>query len=336
MIDNTLPIIDLHRHLDGSIRLETILELGKKYNTPLPASDLEGLRPHVQITEPRPGVMAFIEKMVLAVGVLADYDACKRLAFENVEDAYLEGIDYIELRFSPMFMAESHGLSLDGVVEAVVEGIQEGQKKFDVSINLIGIISRTYGPDQGWKELEGLLTCKEDITALDLAGDEINFPGSMFVDHILEGRSAGWHITIHAGEEGGPDSIWQAVDELGAERIGHGVSAAQDPLLMDFIVENRIGIESNLTSNVQTSTVTNYASHPLRHFLELGLMGTINTDDPRISRIDIQYEYEVAAPAAGLTTEQIRQAQRNALQAAFLSDQDRDALVQQYAQDKQS
>ena len=326
MIDYTLPVIDLHRHLDGSIRLETILELGEKYNIPLPASDLERLRPYVQITQPRPGVMAFVEKMVLATGVLADYDACKRVAYENVEDAYLEGIDYIELRFSPLFMAEQHGLSPVGIVEAVVEGIREGQKKFDVSVNLIGIISRTYGPDQGWKELEALLTHKEDITALDLAGDEVNFPGSMFVDHILEGRSAGWHITIHAGEETGPDSIWQAVEELGAERIGHGVSAAQDPQLMEFLVEKKIGLESNLTSNLQTRIVDSYVEHPLRIFLENGVLATINSDDPGISGIDLKHEYEIAAPQAGLSAAQIKQAQRNSLEVAFLDQNDKQQL----------
>ena len=334
MIDNTLPIIDLHRHLDGSIRLETILELGKKYNTSLPASDLEGLRPYVQITEPRPGVMAFIEKMVFAVGVLADYDACKLVAYENVEDAYQEGIDYIELRYSPMFMAEPHGLSPEGVVEAVTEGILEGQKKYDIQVNQIGIISRTYGPDLGWKELEALLAIKDHITALDLAGDEANFPGSLFVDHILEGRSAGWHITIHAGEETGPDNIWQAVEELGAERIGHGVSAAQDPQLMELLVEKNIGLESNLTSNLQTRIVDSYVEHPLRIFLENGVLATINTDDPGISGIDLKHEYEIAAPQAGLSAAQIEQAQRNSLEIAFLDQKEKQQLKDKAKQRK--
>jgi len=327
MIDKTLPLIDLHRHLDGNLRLNTILELGEKHNISLPASDLEGLRPHVQIMDPRPGVMAAIEKMVLAISVMADYDACKRLAYENVEDAYLEGIDYIELRFSPQFMAERHGLALDGVVEAVVEGIQEGQKKFDISVNLIGIISRTYGPDQGWRELEALLAYKEHIAALDLAGDEINFPGSMFVDHFQEGRSAGWHITVHAGEEGGPDSIWQAAEELGAERIGHGVSAAQDPQLMEFLAEKNIGVESNLTSNLQTQIVDSYAEHPLRIFLENGILATINSDDPSLSGINLIHEYEIAAPQAGLSAAQIKQAQRNSLEIAFLDQKDKQQLM---------
>ena len=334
MIDKTLPLIDLHRHLDGNLRLKTIVELGEKHNLSLPASDLEGLRPHVQIMDPRPGVMAAIEKMVLAISVMADYDACKRLAYENVEDAYLEGIDYIELRFSPQFMAERHGLSLDGVVEAVVEGIQEGQKKFDIAVNLIGIISRTYGPDQGWRELEALLAFKEHITALDLAGDEINFPGSLFIEHFQEGRSAGWSITVHAGEEGGPDSIWQAVEELGAERIGHGVSAAQDPQLMDFLAEKKIGVESNLTSNLQTQIVDSYAEHPLRTFLENGILATINSDDPSLSGINLIHEYEIAAPQAGLSEAQIKQAQKNSLEVAFLDQQEKQQLKEKAQQRK--
>jgi len=160
MIDDTLPFIDLHRHLDGSIRLETILELGRKFNIPLPAEDIEGLIPYVQITEPSPGVMAFIEKFKYMIGVLADYDACRRVAFENVEDAVRERIDYIELRFSPAFMAEPHGLSPEGIVEAIIEGVNQAREKYDIPVNLIGIISRTYGPDLGWKELESLLMYK--------------------------------------------------------------------------------------------------------------------------------------------------------------------------------
>lgn len=326
MIDLSFPLIDLHHHLDGAVRLKTILDLGKKHGIPLPAADLEGLRPYIQITEPLPDIMVFIEKMKYMTGVLADYDACKRVAYENVEDAFLEGIDYIELRFSPMFMAEPHGLDLKGVVEAVVEGVNQGRKDFDIQVNLIGIISRTYGPDLGWKELESLLAFRDQITALDLAGDEVNFPGVLFVDHIREGRSSGWYITIHSGEEGGPDSIWQALEELKAERIGHGVSAAQDPLLMDYLAENKIGLECNLTSNLQTKVVDDLSEHPLKIFLEHGILATINTDDPGISGINLKHEYEIAAPAAGLTEGQIHQVQQNAFEVAFLSDEEKFSL----------
>jgi adenosine deaminase len=328
MIDPHFPLIDLHRHLDGSIRLETVLDLARNHGIPLPADTLEGLRPYVQITDPRPGVMAFIDKFKYMIGVLADYSSCRRVAFENVEDAFQEGIDYIELRFSPLFMAEPHQLEPAGVVESVLEGLEEGRQRFDIQVNAIGIISRTYGPDKGWIELESLLAYQDHIAALDLAGDEVHFPGTLFVEHFKEGREAGWHITVHAGEESGPDSIWQAIEELGAERIGHGVSAVQDPSLMNYLVENRIGLESNLTSNLQTRVVEDYGSHPLKDFLEAGILATINTDDPGISAIDLPYEYRVAAPAANLTPQLISLAQRNALEVAFLDRADKQALIE--------
>ncbi len=147
------------------------------------------------------------------------------------------------------------------------------------------------------------------------------------MEHIRRARDAGWQITVHAGEDGGPEAIWQAIRELGAGRIGHAVQAVQDPALLDFMRDQRIGIETNLTSNVQTSIVPDYADHPLRQFLELGLLATINTDDPGISGITLAHEYQVAAPAAGLTPGEIHQAQRNALEIAFLEPAEKAALA---------
>lgn len=327
MIDPTFPLIDLHRHLDGSVRLETILDLGRQHNLPLPAWNIKTLRPHVQVTEPQPGVMAFIAKFEWMVGVLVDYEACWRIAYENVEDAQKEKMDYVELRFSPVFMAEPHGLDPAGVVEAITDGVETAARDTGMRVNLIGILSRTYGPEVARGELEALLGYRERLTALDLAGDEANYPGDLFTGHITRARDAGWGITVHAGESAGPESVWQALLDLGATRIGHGVHALEDPELITYMRENDIGIETSLTSNVQTSTVPDYASHPLRQFLEHGLLATINTDDPGISGITLGYEYEVAAPAAGLSPGQIHQAQRNALSIAFLPKTEKKELI---------
>ena len=333
MIDPNFPLIDLHRHLDGSIRLETILELGRQHNLQLPTWDIEGLRPYVQITEPQPGVMAFITKFEWMVGVLVDYADCRRVAYENVEDARNEGLDYVELRFSPWFMAEPHGLDPAGIVEAIIDGVTEAQQDTGMKVNLIGIISRTYGPEIAYAELTALLNFRDDFVALDLAGDEAKFPGELFVDHMHSARDAGWQVTVHAGESAGSESVWQAIKGLRAERIGHAVHAEGDEELLHYMAENSIGIEANLTSNVQTSTVPDYASPPLRRFLEHGLLATINTDNTGISCIDLPHEYEVAAPAAGLTKDEIHQAQRNALEVAFLSRSEKQKIVSKYTGD---
>ena len=327
MINPSFPLVELHRHLDGNVRLETILDLGLKNNLPLPAKDLEGLRPFVQVTEAKPDILAYFTKFEWLLKVMIDYDAIRRIAYENVEDAKKEGIDYIKLRFSPWFMAEKNKLNPSGVVEAVVDGVKTGSRDFKIKTNLIGILSRTYGPEIAKQELNALLNRKADIKALDLAGYEIHFSGDLFIDHFRIARDVGWHSDPHAGEAAGPLTIWQAIRDLGAERIGHAVHAVEDPALLDYIANRRIGVESNLTSNVQTSTVKDYASHPLKLFIEHGILGTIKPDDPGISGITLTYEYEYAAPAAGLNPDQIAQAQRNALETAFLSQQEKQELI---------
>lgn len=327
MIDKNLPLIDLHRHLDGSVRLQTILELGRQHNLPLPAWTLDELRPHVQVTSPQPGLLAFFEKFKWMTGVLVDYEACRRIAYENVEDAFHEGIDYIELRFSPWFMAQPHALQPTGIVEAIIDGVKAGERNFGVATNLIGILSRTYGPAIAHQELAALLEHADSLVALDLAGDEINWPGDLFVEHFRRGRDAGWEITVHAGEAAGPEGIWQAIHELGATRIGHGIRAIEDVALLDTMVERHIGLEVNLTSNLHISVIEAYPQHPLQKFMSHGLLATMNTDDPGISNIDLPHEYNVAAPQAGLSSEQIQQAQRNALAIAFLSSEAKQALL---------
>jgi len=326
-INPTFPLVELHRHLDGNVRLETIFDIAQKKNIPIPATSVEELRPFVVVTEAKTGILDFFKKFEYLTAVMVDYESCWRIAYENIEDAKNEGIDYIELRFSPWFMAEKNNLDPQAVVEAVCDGVQSGCRDFGIMANLIGIISRTYGPDICFKELKALLSKKERIIALDLAGDEINYPGDLFIEHFRVARDAGWHSCPHAGEVDGPESVWQALEELGAERLGHAVHAVEDPELLDYLAENKIGIESNLTSNVQTSTVTDYASHPLKIFLNHGILATINTDDPGISAIDISYEYDVAAPKAGLDTAAIWKAQENALACAFLSDEEKALLI---------
>ena len=332
MINRKIPLLDIHRHLDGNVRAQTILELGRQFNIALPADNVEALIPHVQVIDPEPNLMAFLQKLDWGVTVLGNYDACRRIAIENIEDAQAQGLDYVELRFSPYYMAQSQGLHPQGVVEAVVDGIKSATKDADIKANLIGILSRTYGVKTCQHELNALLAFKNDLVAVDLAGDEIGYPGELFVDHFKQVRDAYLAVTVHAGEALGAASIWQALNELGASRIGHGVKAIEDSTLMDYLRDNRIGIESCLTSNIQTSTVNDLTKHPLKQFLDHGILASINTDDPAVEGIEIEYEYAVAAPQAGLSQADMEKAQANALEIAYLSDADKQALKTKVAQ----
>ncbi|MDI9565999.1 MAG: Aminodeoxyfutalosine deaminase [Chloroflexi bacterium ADurb.Bin120] len=333
MIHADLPLIDLHRHLDGNVRLATILELAQQHNLPLPADNLADLRPYIQVSEPETDIMAYFQRFTWMISIFADEDACRRVAYENVLDAREEGIDYIELRFSPWFMAEPHGLDPVGVVGAVVDGVRAAVETLgDIRVNLIGIISRTYGVEIGYQELDALLAYRDDIVGLDLAGDEANFPAEWFTPHFKKARAASWGFTVHAGESAGTESVWRSIRDLGAVRIGHAVCIMDDPSLVDYMLEHRIGIEANLTSNWHTNTVASYAQHPLKTWLDAGLLATINTDDPGISPVTLRDEFEIAAPAAGLTSADTRKAQINAVEVAFLSAAEKQALLKKKAQ----
>src|SRR6187549_4020809 len=206
------PLVELHRHLDGNVRIETVLDLARRHGLELPAWRVEGLRPHVQITEREPSLLAFIAKFTLLKRVMADYAAVRRIVRENLEDAAREGIDYIELRFSPYFMGEEHGLDTYGVVEAACDALEEARGTVPVKAKLIGIISRHYGPEIGRVELAAAIRGRDrGVVALDLAGDEANFPGELFVRHFQEAREAGLRVTVHAGEASGAASVRQAV-----------------------------------------------------------------------------------------------------------------------------
>jgi len=329
-IADDLPFCELHRHLE-SVRLGTILELAGQHGLSLPAATEATLAPYVHIDEAQPGLLPFLERFRYMIEVLADPEACERVAYENVEDAWREGLDHVELRFSPWFMAERHGLAPEAVVEACVAGVCRARLDYPISVGLIGILSRTYGPETCRRELDALLTCRDALVALDLAGDEAGFPAALFIEHFRRARDAGLHVTVHAGEAAGAESVWSALHDLGAERIGHGVRAVEDVALVEHLAAAQIGLECCPTSNLHTSTVASYAEHPIRQMAAAGVPFCLNTDDPGISAITIAHEYAVAAPAIGLDPATIRGAQEASLTMAFLSDQDKSQLRERAA-----
>jgi adenosine deaminase len=316
--DKSLPLVDLHRHLDGNIPPKLIWQLAHEYSVDLPATSESELAELVFINDKASDLLSFLQKLDYGVSVLATTEACYKVAYENVFMAKNEGLDYAEFRFSPFFMANAFGLPLNAVVEAVVEGVKAGNAEHKTEYQLIGILSRTFGVEACHRELASILAYADNIIALDLAGDEFNYPAHLFVEHFKLAKNAGLQVTVHAGESAGPQSVWDAINLLGANRVGHGVAVAQDRKLVDFMLTNDIGIESCLTSNYQTGAWIDTKNHPIKTFLESGLSVSLNTDDPGISNIDIKHEYNIASKLVNLSLKQIKQIQLNGHNQRFL------------------
>jgi adenosine deaminase len=310
------PLVDLHRHLEGAIRVSTVLELARRERHPLAAAgDLHAL---LVAGGRLTGLLAYLERVDAAAAVFTRAADWTRAAREVVLDAYDEGLDALELRFSPWFVHSRTGLPPEAVIDAVAAGVAEAHALTGLPVGLIGILLRDLGPDSALPQLGSVLRRAGQFRAIDLAGNEAGYAARLFAPAYDRAREAGLRLTAHAGEAAGPESVWDAVRHLRAERIGHGVRAAEDPRLMAYLAEHQVTLEVALTSNVQTRAAASYAEHPVRTLLRHGVPVTLNTDNPRASGTTLPREYDLAAALAGLTAEDLAAVARHSQAASFL------------------
>jgi adenosine deaminase len=329
-INPSLPLVDLHRHLEGSMRLMTALEVGQKYNIPLPAWNLPDLQKAVWIDKPVPDIIQIFPRFDILRQSFVNEEICKRITTECIEDAFLEGLDYVELRFSPYFMAEIHHLSPHAVTLAICEAWQESIQNYSIVSRLIVILSRTYGPEICSIEMDcALANIDNGVVGVDLAGDEKRWPASLFQTEFNRARSAGLKITAHAGEFAGAESIRETITCLQPQRLGHAVRAVDDPHLMDEIAEKGIAIECCPTSNFLTTSIPSLKDHPLPVFLKHGIRATLNTDDPAfMGNLTIQNEYQITKEQMGLSSKELELVQTNGLESAFISGEEKKLIYQ--------
>jgi adenosine deaminase len=318
---HALPKIDLHRHLEGSVRLETLVDVAKQYKIELPAYDIEGLRSHVQITPDSPTDSAhFLSKFNVLRRFYYSQEVIQRVTREAVEDAAADNIKYMELRFTPKALSKLMDFSFDQVTRWVCEAVEQAQQQQDIKVRLIMAMNRHEGLKDGERTLDAALSFRSrGIAGLDLAGQEAGFSNLPFNDLFKEARNAGLGITVHAGEWAGPINIKEAIAEMGATRIGHGVRVIEDHRVAKLALERGTYFEVCPTSNVQSGVVMSFEQHPLRDMTQLGLKTTINTDDPSVSNITLSSEYTAAIEKLGMSL--------NAANCAFLPDDERAELV---------
>lgn len=323
----TVPKVELHRHLEGSLRVTTLADIARKFN--IGYDETDELSPLVQISEQEPlTVENFLSKFATLRQFYRTPEIIQRVTREALEDAAHDNIRYMELRFTPVALSRRQDFPLQEAMDWVIESTRHACEVLKINARLIASVNRHESVQLAEKVIKLAIDRRSHgIIGIDLAGDEANFPAAPFKDLFLDARAAGMHICLHAGEWSGPQNVAYAIEEMQAERIGHGVRVVEDPGVVELARSAKIPFEVCLTSNYQSGIVKRLEDHPVRRMAAQGLVITLNTDDPGISRITLTEEYRRASRFLGFTPAEVGQFILNAGEAAFLEDPEKETFL---------
>lgn len=329
-----LPKIELHRHLEGSLRLQTMLEIARAHNIAIPA-DMAGLSSLVQMQESESySFRNFLSKFDTLRLFYRSPEVIDRITREAIEDAARDNIRYLELRFTPVALSRAEGFPLNEVMDWVAASAQAAAAEFDMHVRLVASVNRHESPALA-EQVARLAAERMDdgVMGMDLAGNEAEFSAEPFRGIFREAQQSGLRLSIHAGEWGPAANVREAIEYLGAHRIAHGVRVLEDDSVVALARERRIPFEVCVTSNYQSGVVPHAGQHPLPGMLAAGLVVTVNTDDPSVSRITLSHEYQVVCDELGVPLEGLRACVLAAAQAAYLPEDERQMLVRTLQQE---
>lgn len=326
--------MELHRHLEGSLRLKTIVEVARAtgMTVPLHTGPLGNL---VQVQTGEPNTFQnFLAKFATLRLFYRSPDIIHRITREAIEDAALDNIRYLELRFTPIALSRAERFPLGEVIDWVCESAEKAGQDFNVQVRLLVSVNRHEGVELAeqvvWLAADRI---KKYIIGVDLAGNEAEFDASQFAGIFREARESGLHTTIHAGEWAGAHSVRQALEELGAERIGHGVRVLEDETVVALARDRKTVFEVCLTSNQHTGVIDLLEDHPFLKMMAAGLNITLNTDDPSISQITLGNEYQLACETFGISQAVLKERILAAARASFLPAEQRQVLIKNISQE---
>lgn len=315
-----IPKTDLHVHLDGSLRLSTILELAEQQKVKLPggADNEDSLAKAIHMGEICRDLNDYLKAFDVTLSVLQTEEALYRAAFELGEDMAKENVRYTEIRYSPLLHTRN-GLSYPVIVEAVAEGLREAKRRYGLMSGQIICGIRHVTPEASLRMAELCVAFKnKGVVGFDLAGGEADNPPKDFREAFYLVRNNNVNLTIHAGEAFGPESIHQAIHVCGAHRIGHGTRLREDGDLLNFVNDHRIPLEICITSNVQTRACASFESHPLAFYLSYGLRCHLNTDNRLVTNTTMTQEFVTAVETFGLGVGDIRKLVIDGFKSSFM------------------
>jgi adenosine deaminase len=320
-----LPKVELHRHLDGSVRISTIWEIAQEKGLDLGVRSLEELRKKAVLRAPRESLQSVLDCFAIQQAALCSFDTISRVTRENIEDAWRDGVRLLELRFAPAFIAHGKKITNDEIIAAVLDGMLTGMAAWPVEVGLIGILPRGYPRESHVAATRDLVRWRMSgapgawrICGFDLADSEAGFDPASLAPFVDIARDAGLGITIHTGENTDAAHVARALDAYRPSRIGHGIRSIEDPGLMRRLAEENVLLEVSPTSNWITSAVPALSAHPLPALYRAGVPVCLNSDDPNLFGIDLVNEYEVCVRELGLGQKELREMNRSALRHSFL------------------
>ncbi|WP_333859446.1 adenosine deaminase [Clostridium sp.] len=325
-----IPKTDLHCHLDGSLRPETILDIACKENIPISKKELANFQEEIKVIGKCTSLKEYLDKFNLPIQIMQKEEHIYRVTLELLEDALKQNIKYIEIRFAP-FNHLKNTLTLDQVINTVITAMNYGRTHLDIMSNLILCILRQEPVEKG---IELVNTAKKyvgkGVVAIDLAGNESDFPPEIHKEAFKLAREYGLHRTVHAGETGLSQNIIKSINILGAERIGHGTYAYKDREIVKYLKENKIPLEVCITSNINTSAVTSYQEHPIKKYLDEDLIITVNTDNTTVSNTTLTEEFNYLIKYQNFNFDNIKKVIKNGIESSFASKEDINKLRGQY------
>ncbi|MGG7096197.1 adenosine deaminase [Clostridium sardiniense] len=312
-----LPKVELHCHLDGCLRVDTVLDIIEKEKIAVDSKDYEEMKKILVVPDDCPSLDEYLKRFDLPVKLMQSRENLKRIAYELIEDVSNENVKYIEIRFAPLFHKEK-GMKVPEIIESVIDGLKEGERDFGVKSNLILSLLRHMPVDSVYEVIEGGREfIGRGVVALDLAGGEVEGFAKAFEEPFKLGRKYGYRVTIHAGETGFSRNVKDAIELLGAERIGHAVAIEKDKEVYELVRKKNVTLEMCPKSNVQTKAVKEYEIHPIKKFLDDNLNVNLSTDNRTVSNITLTEECNKIDEIHSLSKEDFKKIYLNSVEGAF-------------------
>ena len=327
---NDIPKTEIHCHLEGAIRTQTILDIAREYNLPLPTYDVKELDKHVKVYDQMRNLEAVLAAFAIFQNSITSPEVVERIAWELFEDAAKQNIRIFEVRFSPDWAFHGHNLEWDACLEGLLRAKERAEKEFDMAIGYIAITSRSRGPESCVKTVDWSMRNRSHILGIDLADSERDFPLQEFVPSIRKAKDAGLRVTIHTGEDTPASFVRETIELADPDRIGHGIHAMEDLQVVELIKERGITLEVNPWSNYLTNSVRTIEEHPLKKLFDLGVRVTINSDDPEVLETNLNNEYRIAHEVLGMSLNDIAACNRYVFEASFISEESKKRIWEKY------